>query len=109
MTKEFNIDNYQYTEEHISFEQFLSYQPRKNHLDAAAAFNGTLYQHDGDQWQHIMQLPAAVIWTLYTDESGALKIRNGYQVRGRLGYFHCDLQHNAHGTIIVDGLDLNNF
>lgn len=109
MTKEFNINNYQYTEEHITYEQFLGYRPRKNHLDPDAAFNGLLYQHDGDQWQHIMQLPSAKIWTLYTDESGALKIRNGYQVRGRLGYFHCENMHNAHGTIIVDGLDLNSF
>ena len=109
MPKEFNLDNYKYEELHITFDEFLRYGPLKNSFDPAASFNGTLYQHDGAQWQHIAQLPAHNIWTLYTDEHGALKIRNGYQVRGRLGYFHCEQMHNAHGTIIVDGLDLNNF
>ena len=109
MSKEFNLENYQYTEEHITFNQFLNYGPRKNHLDPAASFNGTLYRHEGEQWQHIQQVPSANLWTLYTAEDGSFKIRNGYQVNGRLGYFHCDNMHNAHGTIIVDGLDLNNF
>ena len=109
MPKEFNLDNYQYTEEHITFDQFLSYAPRKNHLDPAASFDGTLFRHEGEQWQHIMQLPAASIWTLFTDEHGSFKIRNGYQVAGHLGYFHCDRMHNAHATIIVDGVTLNNF
>lgn len=102
-SKEFNLDNYKYVEQHISYEDFLGYGPLKNHLNAAATFNGTLYVHEGDQWQHIMQLPSASIWTLY-EEDGVLKIRNGYQVRGRLGYFHCANMHNAHGTIIVDGV-----
>lgn len=106
---EFDLNNYQYTEEHITFDEFLQYEPRTNHIDPTAAFNGTLYQHEGPQWQHIFQLPAHNIWTLYTDEDGALKIRNGYRVAGMLGYFHCDRMHNAHGTIIVDGLDASNF
>ncbi len=109
MTKEFNLANYQYTEEHITFNEFLQYGPLKNDLDPAASFNGTLYRHEGEQWKHIMQLPSANVWTLYTDDHGAFKIRNGYQVKGRLGYFHCRVMHNAHTTIIVDGLDLNNF
>lgn len=109
MPKEFNLDDYQYSEEHITFHEFLRYQPLKNDLDPAASFNGTLYQHDGAQWDHIVKLSAANIWTLFTDRDGSLRIRNGYQVDGRLGYFHCAQMHNAHRTIIVDGLDLNNF
>jgi len=109
MTKEFNLENYQYTEQHITFNEFLNYGPRLNHLDSAASFNGTLFRHEGAQWNHIAQLPSSNIWTLYTDDHGAFKIRNGYQVRGRLGYFHCDNMHNAHVTIIVDGIDINNF
>lgn len=107
--KEFDLNNYQYTEEHITFNEFLKYGPQLNHLDPAASFNGLLYQHRGEEWDHIVQLSAASIWTLFTDGDGQLKIRNGYQVRGRLGYFHCAQMHNAHGTIIVDDLNLNNF
>lgn len=99
---EFNLDNYQYTEEHITLNQFLQYLPQQNKFNSAAAFNGTFYQHQGEEWQHIMQLPAANIWTMYVDDEGATKIRNGYQVRGRLGYFECRHMHNAHATIIVD-------
>lgn len=108
MSKEFNLDNYRYVEEHISYEEFLRYLPQKNHLLPGARVDGTLYEHDGEQWQHIMQLPSASIWTLF-EEDGVLKIRNGYQVRGRIGYFHCKNMHNAHGTIFVDDVpaDLN--
>lgn len=102
--KEFNIDEYQYTEEHISYEDFLRYGPLKNDLQPAATFNGTLFLHQGPEWEHIATLSAANIWTLY-EEDGVLKIRNGYKVNGRLGYFHCNRMHNAHGTIIVDGVD----
>lgn len=109
MSKEFNLANYQYTEEHITFDEFLKYGPRKNTFDPAASFDGTLFRHEGKQWDHIVQLPSSNIWTLFTDEHGAFKIRNGYQVNGRLGYFHTDHMHNAHGTIIVDGVDINNF
>jgi hypothetical protein len=107
--KEFNLENYQYTEELITFDEFLKYGPRKNTFDPAASFNGTLFRHEGEQWQHIVQLSSSNIWTLYTDTDGSFKIRNGYRVDGRLGYFHCDRMHNAHGTIIVNGVDLNSF
>jgi hypothetical protein len=109
LPKEFNLDDYQYSEEHITFDEFLRYQPLKNDLDPAASFDGALFRHEGDQWVHIAKLSAANIWTLFTDRDGSLRIRNGYQVDGRLGYFHCAQMHNAHRTIIVDGLDLNNF
>jgi hypothetical protein len=111
MPKEFNLDDYQYVEEHITYADFLRYGPQKNHLDDAAAFNGTLYQHVDAQWDHIVQLPVGLIWTLYRAEDGLLKIRNGYRVDGRLGYFHCAQHHNAHGTIVVidDGLEDLNF
>lgn len=109
MTKEFNLANYQYTEEHITFNEFLKYGPLQNEFNPAAAFNGTLFEHVGPQWEHISALSAANIWTLFKDENGQLKIRNGYQVRGRLGYFHCAQMHNAHGTIFIDEIptDLN--
>ena len=48
MTKEFNLANYQYTEEHITFDEFLKYGPLQNSFDAAAAFNGTLFKHEGE-------------------------------------------------------------
>lgn len=109
MTKEFNLADYQYAEEHITFNEFLRYGPLQNTFDPTATFNGTLFKHEGEQWQRIVSLSAANIWTLY-EEDGVLKIRNGYQVRGRLGYFHCEHMHNAHRTIIVDDVpaaDLN--
>lgn len=104
MLKEFNLDNYKYVEEKISYGVFLSqYLPLNNHLKQDARLDGILYEHEGEQWQHIMQLSSANIWTLF-EEDGQLRIRNGYQVRGRIGYIHCKNMHNAHTTIMVDGL-----
>ena len=104
MLREFNLDDYQYTEEHITFDEWVErYRPNKNHLDPAATFNGMLYQHDGEEWAHIVQLRVHEIWTLYTD-GDELKIRNGYQVPARLGYFHCPNFHNPQQTIIVDNV-----
>jgi hypothetical protein len=101
MTKEFDLNNYQYTEDHITFDQFLGYRPIKNPFaDDGSSFNGTLFLHQDEEWQHIVSLSAASLWTLY-EEEGVIKIRNGYQVNGRLGYFHCEQMHNAHGTIVV--------
>ena len=103
MTKEFNLDNYKYVEEHIPYGKFLEYQPRPNHLNSDAKFGGALFDPTGEELKYILQLPVHNIWTLY-EEDGQVKIRNGQQVRGRLGYFHCDVGHNAHATIIVDGV-----
>ncbi len=104
MSKEFNLDNYKYVEEHLTFSRWLQdYKPQPNHLNLEARLSGLLYEHEGDQWQHIMQLPVHQFWTVY-EEGGVLKIRNGYQVRGRIGYVVTHNMHNAHGTYIVDGL-----
>lgn len=104
MPREFKIDDYQYTEEHITFDQWVNgYKPNKNHLDPDATFNGTLYKHAGAEWDHIVQLHIQEIWSLY-EEDGILKIKNGYQVPGRLGYFHCPVYHNPQQTIIVDNV-----
>ena len=104
MPREFNLDDYQYVEEHISFNQWLTgYRPNKNHLNPDATFDGMLYQHAGPEWGHIIQLTVHQVWTLY-EEDRTLKIRNGYQVPGRLGYFHCPNFHNPQQTIIVDNV-----
>ncbi len=104
MLKEFNLNNYQYVEDHLSFSNWLSsHRPQKNHLDPEARLNGFLYEHEGDQWDHIVQLPTETFWTVY-EENNQIKIRNGYQVRGRIGYVITSVPHNAHRTIIVDDL-----
>jgi hypothetical protein len=104
MNKEFNIDNYQYTEERITFEQWLSsYVPKKNSYTLDARLGGYMLEHEGDQWIEVMKTSAANIWTVF-EQDGLLRIRNGYQVRGRIGYVICDRRHNAHGTIFVEGL-----
>ncbi len=104
MPKEFNLDNYKYVEEHILFSQWLqSYKPQPNHLNPEARLSGLLYEHSGAEWDHIAQLPVQQFWTVY-EEDGVLKIRNGYQVRGRIGYVVTHSMHNAHGTVMVDGL-----
>jgi len=105
MAKEFNIDNYQYTEEHINFSQWLqAYQPQPNEFIHDARLSGLLLEHEGDQWEHVMKTSAAYIWTVFEDDQGKLLIRNGYQVRGRIGYVIGKNMHNAHGTIFVDDL-----
>lgn len=105
MAKEFNIDDYQYTEEYIDFSQWLqAYQPQPNEFREEARLSGLLLEHEGEEWQHVMKTSAANIWTVFHDDSGKLLMRNGYQVRGRIGYVLCNRMHNAHGTIFVEGL-----
>jgi hypothetical protein len=105
MAKEFNLDDYQYTEEHINFSQWLqAYQPQPNEFIHDARLSGLLLEHEGDQWEHVMKTSAAYIWTVFEDDQGKLLIRNGYQVRGRIGYVIGKNMHNAHGTIFVDDL-----
>ena len=105
MAKEFNIDDYQYVEEHIDFTQWLqAYQPQPNEFIHDARLSGLLLEHEGDQWEHVMKTSAAYIWTVFEDDQGKLLIRNGYQVRGRIGYVIGKNMHNAHGTIFVDDL-----
>lgn len=105
MAKEFNIDDYQYIEEHIDFTQWLqAYQPQPNEFHHEARLSGLLLEHEGEQWVHVMKTSAANIWTVFHDDQGKLLMRNGYQVRGRIGYVICSRMHNAHGTIFVDGL-----
>lgn len=103
MSKVFNIDNYKYVEEHLLYSQWLErYKPQQNHLKPHAKFGGALFEHEGEQWEYIRAIPVQSLWTLFRDEDGRLLIRNGLTVRGRLGYFLCEVGHNAHGTIIVD-------
>lgn len=103
MSKVFNIDNYKYVEEHLLYSQWLErYKPQQNHLKPHSKFGGALFEHDGAQWEYIRAIPVQSLWTLFRDEDGRLLIRNGLTVRGRLGYFLCEVGHNAHGTIIVD-------
>lgn len=105
MSKEFNLDNYKYVEEHISFSDWLqAYKPQPNHLNPQARLSGLLYEHDGAEWEYIVQLPVQQFWTAYEGSDGQLMIRNGYQVPGRLGYVVTHSMHNAHGTVMVDGL-----
>ena len=105
MPKEFNIDDYQYTEEHIDFSQWLqAYQPQPNEFLDDARLSGLLLEHEGEQWVQVMKTSAANIWTVFHDDTGKLLMRNGYQVRGRIGYVLCRRMHNAHSTIFVDGL-----
>ena len=105
MTKEFNIDNYQYVEEHIDFSQWLqSYKPQPNAFRHEARLSGLLLEHESAEWEQVMKTSAANIWTIFHDDRGNLLMRNGYQVRGRIGYVLSGVRHNAHGTIFVDGL-----
>jgi|LakMenE01Jun11ns_1017448.scaffolds.fasta_scaffold7979825_1 hypothetical protein len=104
MSKEFNIDNYRYVEQHIGFSEWLqAYKPQPNHINPQARLSGLLYEHDGPEWDHIVQLPVHQFWTVY-DDNGTLMIRNGYQVRGRIGYVVTHSMHNAHATVMIDGL-----
>lgn len=105
MAKEFNLDDYKYTEELINFSQWLqAYQPQPNEFIENARLSGLLLEHEGEQWTHVMKTSAAYIWTVFETEDGQLRIRNGYQVRGRIGYVICKNMHNAHGTIFVTDL-----
>ena len=104
MLKEFNLNNYVYSEDHIDFSQWMqAYQPLPNEFRHGARLSGLLLEHEGDEWTHVMKSSAAYIWTVF-EEDGVLKLRNGYQVRGRIGYVLTAKMHNAHGTILVNGL-----
>lgn len=103
MPKEFNIDDYQYTEEVIPLSQWQEmYKPQPNKFNPEARFGGLLYEHDGEQWEHVVSQQNHYQWTLFQDEDKTLKIKNGLVVRGRIGYFLCEVTHNSHATFIVN-------
>jgi len=104
MSKEFNIDDYQYVEEHMPLHQWHQHQPKLNNFIKNARFNGLLLEHEGDQWVEVMKTPVHYIWTVFEDDDGNIFMRNGYQVRGRIGYVISEQMHNAHATIFVDGI-----
>lgn len=104
MPKEFNLANYTYTEDHIDFSQWLQgYKPLPNEFDDAARFSGLLYGTEGEEWIHVMGTPSSYVWTVF-EEDGEVKMRNAYQVKGRIGHVLTKHMHNAHITIMVDGL-----
>lgn len=105
MSKEFNLNNYQYTETVITLKDWLqSYKPQPNEIKHDARFSGLLYEHEGEQWEHVVKQYNQLQWTLYKEDDGSLKIRNGLRVNGRIGYFLGAQMHNSHETIIVDGI-----
>jgi hypothetical protein len=102
MPKEFNIDDYQYTEEHLGYSEWArGYLPKANHVNSAAKFGGLLFEHQGPEWDFIVRQPNQQQWTLIRDDEGQLLIRNGLAVKGRLGYFFTEHMHNSHATILV--------
>lgn len=104
MAKEFDLNNYQYTETVLTLSEWLqSYKPQPNEFDHEARFSGLLYEHDGEQWEHVVGQHNQYQWTLFEDEDGTLKIKNGLVVRGRIGYFLCKVMHNSHATFLVKG------
>ena len=103
MSKEFDLNNYQYIENVVTFNDWLrDYKPQPNTFNDAAPVNGLLHEHDGAQWDHVVRQRVHNLWTLFKDEAGVLKIKNGLVVRGRLGYFLCEVQHNPHVTFVVN-------
>lgn len=103
MSKEFDLSNYQYVETVLSVDEWLrNYKPQPNKFDDAARFSGLLYEHDGlTQWEHVVSQPIHNVWTLFQDEGGTLKVKNGLVVRGRVGYFLSEVQHDPHQTFVV--------
>jgi hypothetical protein len=103
MTKNFNLDDYQYVENVVTFNDWLrDYKPQPNTFNDEARFDGLLYEHDGlTQWEHVVSQPIHNVWTLFQDEAGTLKIKNGLVVRSRIGYFLSEVQHNPHQTFVV--------
>jgi hypothetical protein len=105
MLKEFDLNNYQYTETVLTFSQWLqSYKPQPNEFNHEARFSGLLYEHKGLEWEHVIGHYNQQQWTLFQDEDGTLKIKNGLVVRGRVGYFLCSEMHNSHATFIVTNI-----
>ena len=102
MPKEFNIDDYQYTEEHLTLSQWLQgYKPEPNEINHDARFSGLLYEHEGAEWEHVVSQYNNKQWTLYREDDGKVYIKNGLRVKGRIGYFLSKNAHNSHATIIV--------
>lgn len=105
MSKEFDLNNYQYVETLLTFNEWMnSYKPQPNKYNSDAKFGGLLYEHEGDQWEHVVSQTIHNVWTLFEDEDGTVKIKNGLVVRGRIGYFLSEVQHNPHQTFVVIGL-----
>lgn len=106
MSKEFDLNNYQYTETLMTVDDWRrDYSPQPNKFNAAASFGGLLYEHQGEEWEHVVSQPIHNVWTLFKDEGDVLKIKNGLVVRDRVGYFLSEVQHNPHQTFVVTDVD----
>ena len=63
------------------------YKPLKNHLNENAAFDGTMFETSGDEYDFVLSAHSAMhVWTL-TDQDGASFISPGFHRINRLGYF----------------------
>jgi hypothetical protein len=68
---------------------FARHQPVKNHLDANAAFDGTMFETFGAELDYVLGIDRANprrIATLIDGEEG-MAIASGYHLVNRLGYF----------------------
>lgn len=102
MPKEFNIDDYQYTEERITLSDWLqAYKPQPNEINHEARFSGLLYEHDGAEWEYVSSQFNQSQWTMCRADDGKLYVKNGLSVNGKVGYFVCMNMHNSHATVIV--------
>lgn len=106
MAKEFNLDDYQYVETVLDFDSWKrDYKPQLNSFNGGARFDGMLYEHQDEEWVHVSSQPIHNVWTLFRTEDGSLKIKNGLVVRGRIGYFLSEIQHDPHRTFVVTAID----
>lgn len=105
MSKEFNIDNYKYIENKLTFSEWLQgHKPQPNHLKEDARLSGLLFEHEGAEWDFIVKQPNYLQWTVYREDDGTICIRNGLRVKGRIGYCFGGRMHDSHQTFIVEGL-----
>lgn len=73
---------------------FSLYQPKKNHLDSCAGWDGCAYETFGDDLNYILtvnQTKPRSIWTLL-EIDGHFVIQSGFHTINRFGYFVTKLE-----------------
>ena len=85
-------------------EWWSIYQPKTNHLDSNASWNGTMFETYGEEVEFVQSTPDNFVWTLLEGDEGQTLISNGYSFVNRLGYFICEVpwNENEFHEILID-------
>jgi hypothetical protein len=72
----------------ITEEEFDSkFTPIENKIETNAAFNGTMFETYGPEWEYVKEQPINNVWTIVSTEDDGMAYLSGFHAINRMGYF----------------------